>query len=37
MGGLAGGGLFNNKAVLAAAGLVSGCIGAWKNWPGNSI
>lgn len=27
-------GLLSNKAVLAAAGLLSGCLSAYKNWPG---
>jgi len=26
--------LLNHRAVLATAGLVSGCISAYKNWPG---
>lgn len=26
--------ILSHKAVLAAAGLVSGCISAYKNWPG---
>lgn len=30
-------GMLNNKALLAIAGLVSGCISAYKNWPGNVI
>lgn len=28
------GGLMNHGAVLALAGLVSGCLSAYKNWPG---
>lgn len=27
-------GLLSNRAFLAAAGLLSGCISAYKNWPG---
>ena len=27
-------GVFSGKGVLAAAGLLSGCISAYKNWPG---
>ena len=30
-------GLMNSRSLLAAAGLVSGCISAYKNWPGNSF
>ena len=30
-------GMLNNKALLAIAGLVSGCISAYKNWPGNVV
>jgi hypothetical protein len=28
------GGLLGNAALLSLAGLISGCIGAYKNWPG---
>jgi hypothetical protein len=30
-------GVLNSKALLAIAGLVSGCISAYKNWPGNVV
>lgn len=33
-GGRGGGGVFANRTVLASAGLVSGCLSAYKNWPG---
>jgi Peroxisomal biogenesis factor 11 (PEX11) len=33
----AGSGVLSSKAVLAIAGLVSGCISAYKNWPGNVV
>lgn len=29
-------GVLGNRALLAAAGLLSGCISAYKNWPGVS-
>jgi hypothetical protein len=32
--GRGGGGVFGNRTVLASAGLVSGCLSAYKNWPG---
>jgi hypothetical protein len=30
-------GVLNNRALLAIAGLLSGCISAYKNWPGNVV
>lgn len=30
-------GMLNSRSLLAAAGLVSGCISAYKNWPGNTL
>jgi hypothetical protein len=32
-----GTGVLNSKALLAIAGLVSGCISAYKNWPGTVV
>jgi len=30
-------GVLHNRALLAIAGLLSGCISAYKNWPGNVV